>query len=103
MGPNLPGKNSGLPNGEQAIKASGPSASPVFYLELSVAGTPTIYRLQGPLNGSATLTAASGGPLTPHTHHAHPAHPPPVHTIRPRPPPANVHPARRPASAARTP
>jgi len=81
MGPNLPGKNSGLPNGEQAIKASGPSASPVFYLELSVVGTPTIYRLQGPLNASATLTAASGGLVSPYTYNVNPANPLLLYTI----------------------
>ena len=80
MGPNLPGPNSGLPNGEQAIKASGTSAAPVFYLELRVGGVPTIYRLQGPFN-SATLTAASGGLFSPWTYNVDPANPLLLYTV----------------------
>ncbi|HEY6875948.1 MAG TPA: hypothetical protein VI384_06280 [Candidatus Dormibacteraeota bacterium] len=75
MGPNLPGKTSGLPNGEQPIKASGPSSAPVFYLELTVAGTPTIYRLQGPLNGTATLSSASNGLISAYTYNVDPSNP----------------------------
>src|SRR6266568_3792562 len=81
MGPNLPGATSGLPNGEQAIKASGPAAAPVFYLELTVGGTPTIYRLQGPLNSTATLTAASNGLANPYTYNVNPANPLLLYTV----------------------
>jgi hypothetical protein len=72
MGPTLPGPNSPLPNGENAIKASGTAAAPVFYLELTVAGVPTIYSLSGALNNTATLTKASTGLLNPYTFNVDP-------------------------------
>ena len=81
MGPTLPGKTSGLPNGEQAIKASGTSSAPVFYLELTVAGTPTIYRLQGPLDSTATLTSASAGLVNPWTYNVDPSNPLRLYTV----------------------
>lgn len=50
-----------LPGGPGEIKASGPAASPVFYLRLVVAGTPRIYRLSGALDATATLSLATAG------------------------------------------
>ena len=81
MGPGLPGPPSGLPNGEQPIKFGGTSATPVFYLELTVGGTPTIYRLQGPLNNTATLTAASTGLVNPFTFNVDPSDPTRLYTV----------------------
>jgi hypothetical protein len=75
MGPTLPGPPSSLPNGGQQIVASGPAATPTFYLNLSVAGTPTIYSLSGPLNSSATLTAASTGLNSPGAFNVDPSNP----------------------------
>ncbi len=81
MGPTLPGPPSGLPNGEQPIKFAGTAGSPIFYLELTVGGTPTIYRLQGPLNNTATLTAASTGLINPYTYNVDPAFPNRLYTV----------------------
>ncbi|HXQ62621.1 MAG TPA: hypothetical protein VN796_09825 [Acidimicrobiales bacterium] len=58
MGPaTLPGP----PTGSFPIEAAGPSATPTFYLDLSVSGTPTLYSLTGALNSTATLTPLNGG------------------------------------------
>jgi uncharacterized repeat protein (TIGR01451 family) len=81
MGPNLPGANSGLPNGENAIKFGGTSGAPVFYMELTVNGTPTIYRLQGPLDNTATLTSASAGLVNPWTYNVDPSNPLLLYTV----------------------
>jgi hypothetical protein len=81
MGPTLPGPPSPLPNGEQPIKFAGTAASPVFYLELTVAGTPTIYRLQGPLNSTATLAPASTGLINPYTYNVDPSNPLRLYTV----------------------
>ncbi len=81
MGPTLPGPPSGLPNGEQPIKFAGTSSTPVFYLELTVSGRPTIYSLQGPLNSSATLTARSTGLVNPYTYNVDPSNPLLLYTV----------------------
>ena len=66
MGPaTLPGKPAGEPNAQQQIVAAETAFGPVFYLNLNVGGTPTVYRLSGPLNSSATLTPESSGLTTP--------------------------------------
>jgi uncharacterized repeat protein (TIGR01451 family) len=70
MGPNLPGPPAG------AIVASGTATTPVFYLELTVAGAPKIYRLTGPLNGTATLAQTAGTGITsPSTYNVDPTDP----------------------------
>ena len=53
----------------------GPSASPTFYLLDSVSGTPTLYRLRGPLNANATLTAIGTGLSSPALIAANPQNP----------------------------
>lgn len=75
MGPALPGGPAGLPTGQQAIVASGTPTNPVFYLNLKVSNTPTIYRLQGPMSTSATLTSASNGLSNPSVFNANPSNP----------------------------
>ncbi len=50
-----------LPGNPGEIKASGPAASPTFYLRLNVGGALRIYRLAGALDATATLTLASAG------------------------------------------
>jgi uncharacterized repeat protein (TIGR01451 family) len=81
MGPSFTTPPAGLPNGEQPIKASGTPSAPVFYLELKNAGTPTIYRLQGPLNSSATLTSADFGLTRPYTFAVDPSNPLRLYTV----------------------
>jgi uncharacterized repeat protein (TIGR01451 family) len=56
MGPTIPATTPPFD-----IKASGPAASPTFYLRLKTAGNPQLYRLVGPLNGSASLTELTNG------------------------------------------
>jgi uncharacterized repeat protein (TIGR01451 family) len=75
MGPTFTTAPASLPNGEQAIKASGTAASPVFYLDLNNGATPTIYRLQGQLNNTATLTSASNGLSSAYTFAVDPSNP----------------------------
>lgn len=50
-----------LPGGPGEIKASGPPASPTFYLRLNVAGQTRIYSLSGALDNTATLALANAG------------------------------------------
>ena len=81
MGPTLPAGPAGLPNGEQPIKAALSGGAPTFYLELNVGGTPTIYKLSGPLNNTATLAAASTGLSNPWTYNVKPNDPSKLYTI----------------------
>jgi Bacterial Ig-like domain (group 3) len=81
MGPTLPGPPTGLPNGDQQIVASGPAATPTFYLNLSVAGVPTIYKLSGALNTSATLTAVNSGLNNPGAFNVDPSNPLDLYTV----------------------
>lgn len=74
-GPALPGCPSGLPDGEQAIVASGPSSSPTFYMELTVSNAPTLYRLQGPVSTSSTLVPLTNGISNPTVFNVDPANP----------------------------
>jgi uncharacterized repeat protein (TIGR01451 family) len=61
MGPDLPANSNPL-----QLLPSGPSASPTFYLLNQVgANPPTVSRLAGPLNGSATFTTVGGGLISP--------------------------------------
>jgi uncharacterized repeat protein (TIGR01451 family) len=50
-----------LPGSPGEIKASGPAASPTFYLRLNVAGQTRIYSLSGALDNTATLALANAG------------------------------------------
>jgi uncharacterized repeat protein (TIGR01451 family) len=61
MGPDLPANSNPL-----QLLASGPSASPTFYLLNQVNGNaPTVSRLSGPLNATATFTALTNGLTSP--------------------------------------
>jgi uncharacterized repeat protein (TIGR01451 family) len=61
MGPDLPANSNPL-----QLLESGPSGSPSFYLLSQVgANPPTVSRLAGPLNSSATLTPTSNGLSSP--------------------------------------
>jgi uncharacterized repeat protein (TIGR01451 family) len=61
MGPDLPSGSN-----PRQLLASGPASSPSFYLLNQVgANPPTLSRLAGPLNGSATFTTAGGGLISP--------------------------------------
>lgn len=76
MGPSpLPGNPTGLPTGQQQIVAATTALGPVFYLNLNVSGTPTIYRLSGPLGPTATLTPADGGLSSPGAFGVNPSNP----------------------------
>ncbi|HRX87517.1 MAG TPA: hypothetical protein P5572_21030, partial [Phycisphaerae bacterium] len=50
-----------LPGRPGEIRASGPAASPTFYIRLNVGGTLRIYRLSGAFDNTATLTSISTG------------------------------------------
>lgn len=66
MGQNLPGAPVGpIQNSATSFVASGTPSSPVFYMELTVNNAPTIYRLSGPLDTTATLAQANNGLTTP--------------------------------------
>ena len=60
MGPDLPAGS----NPRQLV-ASGPAATPTFYLLNRVGGAASVSRLTGPLNGTATFTAVGGGLTSP--------------------------------------
>jgi uncharacterized repeat protein (TIGR01451 family) len=61
MGPDLPAGSA-----PRQLLASGPSASPTFYLLNQVnANPPTVSRLTGPLNGQATFTTVGSGLVSP--------------------------------------
>jgi uncharacterized repeat protein (TIGR01451 family) len=67
-----------LPAGSKPsqIVASGPSSSPSFYLLNAVgANAPTVSRLAGPLNGTATLTPVNNGLTSPGLIAADPSNP----------------------------
>jgi uncharacterized repeat protein (TIGR01451 family) len=74
MGPNLPGPPTLGGSPPSSIVASGTAANPVFYLELNVGG-PKIYRLSGPLNGTATLTQVNSGLINPTVFNVDPVDP----------------------------
>lgn len=50
-----------LPGAPGEIKATGPAASPTFYLRLNVGGARRIYRLSGALDSTASLSLANAG------------------------------------------
>jgi hypothetical protein len=50
-----------LPGSPGEIKASGPAATPTFYLRLNVGGQRRMYRLSGALDNTATLALANAG------------------------------------------
>ena len=56
MGPDLPAGSA-----PQQLMASGPAASPSFYLLNRIGGVGVLSRLAGPLNGTATFTAVGAG------------------------------------------
>src|SRR5438270_2094186 len=57
------------------IRPSGPAASPTFYLRLKVAGTPQLFRLQGPMDSTAVYTALTNGITSAGTWGVNPANP----------------------------
>jgi len=57
------------------IKATGPAAAPTFYLRLKVAGTPQLFRLQGPMDSTAVYTALTNGITSAGTFGVNPANP----------------------------
>lgn len=71
MGPDLPAGSS-----PQQLVASGPAASPSFYLLNKVgAAAPTVSRLAGPFSGTATFTAVNNGLSSPALIAANPSNP----------------------------
>ena len=54
LGPDLPGS-------ARELKASGPPASPTFYLRLKVGDNLRMYKITGPLNNTATLSLVNSG------------------------------------------
>jgi uncharacterized repeat protein (TIGR01451 family) len=64
-----PGPLPGVPSGP--LVASGPAATPTFYVQLNN----QINRIQGPLNTTATVTLANNGLINPTTFDAEPANP----------------------------
>jgi uncharacterized repeat protein (TIGR01451 family) len=71
MGPDLPAGSN-----PRQLLASGPAASPTFYLLNQVgAAAPTVSRLSGPLNGQATFTTIGGGLSSPSRIAVNPANP----------------------------
>jgi uncharacterized repeat protein (TIGR01451 family) len=76
MGQNLPGAPVGpIQNSSTSFVASGTQAAPVFYMELTVNNAPTIYRLSGPMDNTATLTQANNGLTTPGAFNVSPTDP----------------------------
>jgi hypothetical protein len=67
-------------SGAGELQASGPSASPTFYLHLAVGGLSKIYKVAGPLNNTATLTDVTGTLVTPAFLAVNPANPSQLYT-----------------------